>query len=133
MNNITKRRQEREAIVSVLYMIDLTHCNLKEAYLAVDISDYIIEMVEGVMNHLNEIDEIITNNLTNWSIKRLNFVDRAIIRLAVYEMLYVDLDKSIIINEAVELSKKYSETDDLNSKAFNNKLLDKIHKQLKMR
>jgi len=130
MDKLKQKRIERHSIVCALYTIDLTHCHWVEAYKAVELSDFVVKMVEGVMNNLDQIDEIITKNLTNWTLKRLNYVDRAIIRLAVYEMVHTDLPKSIIINEAVELSKNLTETDDINSKAFNNKLLDKIHHAL---
>ncbi|XMB87255.1 transcription antitermination factor NusB [Mycoplasmatota bacterium WC44] len=130
MTTVKEKRLERESILKILYMIDMVHCNLKETYKVVELSDYVRDVTEGVIYHLDAIDEIITSNLSNWTLKRLNYVDRAIIRSSVYEMMFTDLNPIVIINEAVELSKKYSQTDDFNSKAFNNKLLDKIRVSL---
>ena len=84
------------------------------------------ELFNGVINNLEDIDEIISANLENYKINRLNYVDRALIRIAVYEMKYMKTPKNIVINEIVELSKTYTEIDDYLSSKFNNKLLDKI-------
>ena len=60
----------------------------------------------------NEIDEIISNNLKDWKLERLSKMDRQILRISAYEILYSDIPYKVSINEAVELSKKYSEKDD---------------------
>ena len=76
--------------------------------------NFIADMVKGTRSHLEEIDEIITANLKQgWQLPRLMAVDRNILRLAIYEIKFVEpnLSKSIVINEAVELAKKYG-TDD---------------------
>lgn len=85
----------------------------------------------SILNNQEKIDEVIHKSLDNYTIDRLNFVDRSIIRLAVYEMLFSDLPSGIIINEAVEISKEYTNLDDGLQSKFNNKLLDKISKDLK--
>ena len=77
-----------------------------------------------------EIDEIIIENLSRYTIDRLNIVDKAIIRNAVYEMVYTDLPSNIAINEAINLTKKFSNLEDDQAKKFNNKLLDNIRKTL---
>ena len=73
---------------------------------------------------------MIKTNLTNYTIDRLSFVDRAIIRLAVYEMLKTETPKPVIINEAIILTKDYSNLDDQKQSAFTNKLLDNISKRI---
>ena len=71
--------------------------------------DYIVRAVDGTVEHISDIDKIISENLKGWTIERLNKVDLAILRLAVYEMLYDDeTPDGIVINEAVEIAKKYS-------------------------
>ncbi len=89
-----------------------------------DIFHQIIEMVK-------EIDEIIEHHLFDYSLYRLAFLDRAIIRLAVYELLKTDLAKQIVIDEAVELTKVYSNLDDEKQHKFTNKVLDNIAKTIK--
>ena len=98
-----------------------------------DNEDYINikNTVLSIVENQRKIDEVIHNGLDKYTIDRLNFVDRSIIRLAVYEMMNTDLASSIIINEAVEISKEYTNLDDGLQSKFNNKLLDKISKELK--
>ena len=70
------------------------------------------------------IDKIANNYLGTWPIERLGFTDQAILRMAIYELLYTDTPDLVCINEAIELSKKYS--DDSVSKIING-VLDKIY------
>lgn len=85
------------------------------------------KLAEGVMANLSTIDELITNNLVNYSLKRLSYVDRSLIRLATFEMKYTDTPKQIILNEALEITKEYSSLDESQVK-FNNKVLDNLAK-----
>ncbi len=123
----SSKRQSRQYALNYLYNLDL----MKESDITLynNLDDYALELVTGVNNNLKKIDDIIIKNLTNYTINRLNYVDRSIIRIAVYELMN-GLAKPIVINEAIELSKIYSKTDDFNSGAFNNKLLDKISNNL---
>ena len=87
------RREQREEIIKKLYEIDIN-----KEFLDVDSEyEYVNEAVEGVLSNLHKIDEIIINNLLNWRINRLSFVDRAIIRFAVYELYYTDTAFEIVI------------------------------------
>ncbi len=80
------RRELREEIIKQLYTIDIN-----KEFLDVDSEyEYVVESVEGVISSLHKVDEIIINNLVNWRINRLSYVDRAIIRFAVYELYYTD-------------------------------------------
>ncbi|HHX78922.1 MAG TPA: transcription antitermination factor NusB [Acholeplasmataceae bacterium] len=92
--------------------------------------EFVSELVSGVKKYKKEIDFIISKNLENYTISRLNYVDQAIIRIAVYEMKYTQTPHSIIINEALEISHEYSETELDNSAKFNNSILDKISKKI---
>ena len=69
---------------------------------------YIDEVVSGVREHAVQIDEEISSCLRGWTLARLSRVDLAILRLSVYEMRYAALPAAVSINEAVELTRKYS-------------------------
>jgi N utilization substance protein B len=128
--NFKEKHEERKSIISALYMIDIRKCTVEESFKAVNLTDFVVESIKSVMYNIDDIDDVIIDNLQKWSLKRLNYVDRAIIRLAVYEMKYTETPPQVVIDEAIELSKEYSETDDFNSKAFNNRLLDNILKNM---
>ena len=70
-------------------------------------TDFLKELVEGVLNNINDIDNNISKYLENWTIDRLGLTDQAIIRISVYELLYTNTPNLVCINEAIELSKKY--------------------------
>nr|WP_316613738.1 transcription antitermination factor NusB [uncultured Ruminococcus sp.] len=93
------------------------------------LSDYAIDCAKGIKEHQEEIDEKISSNLkAGWKINRISKVSLAIMRVAVYEMLYLeDIPVSVSINEAVELSKKYTVKDDT---AFINGALGAVAKVL---
>lgn len=93
------------------------------------ISDYAIDCAKGVRDHQDEIDARIGENLkAGWKISRISKVSLALLRLAVYEILYLDdIPVSVSINEAVELSKKYTVKDDT---AFINGVLGSVAKAL---
>lgn len=93
------------------------------------LSDYAIDCVKGIKENQDAIDEIITSNLkSGWKISRISKVSLAILRVAIYEMLYMDdIPVSVSINEAVELSKKYTVQDDT---AFINGVLGAVAKEL---
>lgn len=77
------------------------------------VGDYAKELYNGVTEKQDEIDDVISNLSNGWKINRLPKVSLSILRLAMYEMEYVDsVPDSVAINEAVELSKKYSSKED---------------------
>lgn len=122
------RRTAREKTLQVLYQYDIGNTDVtqaKEFVLQGKNPDSFFErLVHGTIEHLHEIDEIIKANLEKWSFDRIGYVDRAIIRLAVYEWKYEkDIPISVTINEAVELAKKYGTED---SGRFVNGVLSKI-------
>jgi len=95
-------------------------------FFAEDIASEIIENYNEIKDKYQELDEIISSNLVNWTIDRLNYVDLAIIRFATYEMLYVKTPPQVAINEALEITKIYSNLDDDLAKKFNNRVLENI-------
>lgn len=93
------------------------------------LSDHAINCAKGVREHQDEIDEKITSHLkSGWKLSRISKVSLATMRVAIYEMLYLDdIPVSVSINEAVELSKKYSMPDDT---SFINGVLGAVAKEL---
>ena len=71
---------------------------------------------------------MISNSLESYTLDRLSYADRAIIRLACYELKFMDTPKNVVIDEALEITKEYSNLDDNKQLKFNNKLLDKLAK-----
>lgn len=124
------RTEAREKIMVILYQIDFyrkekIEYNLEDVFhenLEMD-NKYVKDIVNGVLENQDKIDETITKYLENWDLDRLGKTDRAILRLSTYEMIYYDTPKVVVINEAVELAKKYS--DDKVVKLIN-AVLDKI-------
>ncbi len=89
--------------------------------------DFLKELINGVLDNIEDIDKNILKYLENWTIERLGLTDQAIIRISVYELLYTDTPNLVCINEAIELSKKYS--DEKVSKMING-VLDKIYHEV---
>ena len=124
------RTEAREKIMIILYQIDFYIKNdisfdLEEVIkenLEID-NKYVRDIVNGVIENIDTIDSTINKYLENWDLDRLGKTDKAILRLGTYELLYYDTPKIVVINEAVELAKKYS--DDKVVKLIN-AVLDKI-------
>lgn len=132
-----KRTNARIMAMIVLYNYDITkEINIKslEEMIGCDFEydeEFATTLVAGVLDNLQDIDYLISINLENYTIERLSYVDRNLIRIGVYEMLKTETPINIIINEIVEISKIFSEIDDFPSSKFNNSILDKIAKGLK--
>lgn len=91
------------------------------------IKDFSIQLVEGAIKNREAIDNLISKYTTNWQINRMAVVDRNILRLATYELLFTeDIPPKVAINEAVDLAKKFGDVD---SGKFVNGVLDKILKE----
>lgn len=121
------QHKERETVVALLYLKGMSGEFSPEEY-----PETVLDRLEAVWDKIGELDGIISANLENWTIDRLNYVDLAILRNAVYEMKYTGLAPEIAIDEALELTKEYSNLDDDKARAFNNRLLDNIRKSLKL-
>ena len=125
------RSEARYKAMTILYQINLYENNnikyditevIKEQ-LEIQ-NDFVNELVYGVIENKDKIDELANKYLKDWTIDRLGLTDQAIIRIAIYEIVYTDTPNLVCINEAIELSKKYS--DDKVSKMING-ILDKIY------
>jgi N utilization substance protein B len=127
---VAARTKARKRAVDVLYEADLRASD-PLAVLRDRIADgnppvpeHAVRLVEGVVAHAARIDELIEAHASGWSLDRLPDVDRAVLRMAVYELLWVDdVPDAVVIDEAVELAKSLS-TDD--SPAYVNGVLGGI-------
>ena len=128
------RRLSREMALKALFQIDLVNTNMEEALkytfengeLADEVKEFSLILVKGVMSNLSDIDKVINHSANNWSLERITNIDRSILRIAIYEILYLkNIPKSVSINEAVELAKKYGTK---SSFSFVNGVLGQINK-----
>lgn len=125
------RRQAREIVLGLIFEMEYhNEDNLNEVYNYAEIcrefqgDEYIKEIYENIPSKLPEIDKKIEENIIGWSQERLSKTSLAIMRLCIYEMLYVDsVPFTVAINEAVELAKKY---DHDNAPAFINGVVNSI-------
>lgn len=130
-----KRTKARECALQALYLMDLTGDKPEDALenfwlsqpdkeLDKEVKDFTNGLVQGVAQYLVVVDEGISKYATNWQLKRMAVVDRNILRMAAYELLYCkDIPAKVSINEAVNLAKKFS---GLEAGKFVNGVLDKI-------
>ena len=89
--------------------------------------EYVKNTFKGILENISEIEQLVKDNLKeNWSIERISKIDLAILKIAIYEMIYTNIPYKVVINEAVELAKKYG---DDSSKAFVNGVLASIVKK----
>ena len=125
------RHEQRYKEMTILYQIKLYETNnidydidnIIDSQTEVK-SKFITNLVHGVVENIKEIDECANKYLENWTIDRLGLTDQAILRIAIYELLYTDTPNKVCIDEAIELAKKYS--DDAVVKMING-ILDKVY------
>jgi N utilization substance protein B len=107
----TGRRSARRQAVVVLYQQDLLRLGTEEALARsaeTALDDYAVRLVRGVGQHRDEIDEVLGKNVAGWSLQRLGVLERAILRLATYELLREpDVPSAVVIDEAVESAKRF--------------------------
>lgn len=130
------RSLAREETFKLLYSLEIQKENLKEqveVYLEnAEISDentinYMRDIVEGIDKNISEIEEKISENLKkDWKIERISKINLVLLKLAIYEILYTETPFKVVINEAVELAKKYG---DDTSPNFVNGILASIVKE----
>ena len=124
------RSELREKIMVILYQIDINRSqhidyNVEEiisSNLDID-NEFVRDIVYGVITYEDEIVSIANKYMKNWDISRIDKTGAAILKMAIYELKYTDTPHIVVINEAVELAKKYS-TDD--SSSFVNGILAKV-------
>jgi transcription antitermination protein NusB len=131
-----KRRRSRELALQVLYQLDITK---QDAIRAIAQSrDHFSEKEErdgfaerivlGVLEHGQEIDRLIEQYSENWRLDRMSMIDRNILRMALFELLYCeDIPPKVTLDEAIELGKRYGSED---SGSFINGILDRIQNEV---
>ena len=125
------RTDARKKAMTILYQIFLYEKNkidynfdevIKENLDSID--NFVLELVHGVIDNKSDIDNFANKYLDNWELRRLGLTDQAIIRIAIYELLYTDIDGKVAIDEAINISKEYC--DEKIVKMING-VLDKIN------
>jgi transcription antitermination factor NusB len=130
-----KRTKAREFALQILYQMDITHDDCAVSLDSfwpsqevespdTELKDFTAMLVKGVAENLRIIDEKISKYAANWELERMAVVDRNILRMSCFELLFRDdIPPKVSINEAVELAKKYS---GIEAGKFVNAILDKI-------
>ncbi len=128
---VGSRRKGRELAVQMLYQWEMSEepvARVQESFWklreAADKTRSLAQrLLEGTVEHLGEIDELITKHAEHWRLPRMAAVDRNILRLAIYEFLYEEVPKPVVINEALEVTKRFSSPDAVQ---FVNGVLDAV-------
>lgn len=132
-----KRTRARELALKILYQFDVRKKDIFDLIdkffqhneVKKEIEKFTREIVIGCEENIKKIDNEIESYSQNWSIDRMPIVDRNILRLSIFELIYRDdIPSKVSINEAIELAKKYS---DKKSSKFVNGILDKVFKDYK--
>lgn len=132
---MASRRKSRIIAMQILYQMHLNEEPIKRLTnkfwisqdISLDLRPFALELVEGTTEHLEAIDAELQTTSKNWKLHRMPIVDLSILRMATYEILYVnDIDAATSINEAVEIAKSYSTA---KSPKFINGILDNIRKK----
>lgn len=129
-----KRTLARECALKILYRIEISResaeASIEDFWSYEDfdseVKEFANNLVRGTSENLPRIDEIISKHAEHWELKRMAVIDKNILRMGTYELLYMeDIPPKVSINEAIELAKKYG---DIDSGKFVNGILDKIRK-----
>ena len=127
------RTQARESVIGLFYAYDLGNEGiakfvddiLEEKKIRNKQKDFALNLFNGTIENIEKIDAEITSHLNQGTMEDIGSVEKSILRLAIYEILFEDLQKAIVINEAIELSKKLASD---GAPKFVNGLLDKVVK-----
>ncbi|MDR2754986.1 MAG: transcription antitermination factor NusB [Planctomycetaceae bacterium] len=128
----TNRSLARTVAFQMLYQEDLNPGSREqfiESFLQQELPDYeplmrfARTLINGTAQKKEQIDTILTDIIQHWSLSRINVTERSILRIAVYEILFMDTPKPVVINEAIELAKKFGTEQ---SASFVNGILNKL-------
>ncbi len=127
------RTQARESVIGLLYAYDLGNVGivkfvdeiLEDKKIRNKQKEFALDLFNGVVENIENIDKELISHLNQGGIKDIGSVEKSILRLAIYEISSKDLDKAIVINEAIELSKRLASD---GAPKFINGVLDKVNK-----
>jgi N utilization substance protein B len=131
-----RRKKSREFALQVLYQLNITKQDVvtaltqfEEHFLSPEEADeFLRRLVLGVLEHCPELDRLIEQYSENWRLDRINLIDRNILRMALFELLYCeDIPPKVTINEAIDLGKRFGSED---SGSFINGILDRIQNEV---
>ncbi|OGY65444.1 MAG: transcription antitermination factor NusB [Candidatus Harrisonbacteria bacterium RIFCSPLOWO2_01_FULL_40_28] len=111
-------------------LTEIVERNINEFAPGIDEPEFIWKIIQGVINHMPEVDRIIVRAAPEWPLNQIANIDRNILRIGLYELLYADHDEvppKVAINEAIELAKNYGGP---NSSKFINGVLGVVYKEM---
>ena len=132
-----KRTQARELVLWALYLVDIRGAESKDQVPELfrsqtddpDVLAFARELFDGCLRNRDELDGKIAEVAENWQIHRMAVIDRNVLRLGAYELMFLkDIPPKVSINEAIDLAKRYSTAE---SGAFVNGILDKLRTQIR--
>jgi N utilization substance protein B len=132
---MSRRSRAREIVLQVLYQSDLNPDqpdDIRERFIAARLNynaalaDFATKLIEGVREHLEELDRRLEQTAQNWKLSRMSATDRNVLRLGAYELLFTETPGRVAINEAIELAKRYGTNQ---SAQFVNGILDRLLKE----
>ncbi len=127
------RHQARQSVIGLLYALDVGNDGvskfaeeiLEDSKIRNKQKEFALSLYNGVIEYKETIDEEINKHLKEWQLDEIGHIERSILRLGAYELIYTSLDDAVIINEAIELAKKLASD---TSPRFINGVLDSIKK-----
>jgi N utilization substance protein B len=131
-----RRRKSRESALQVLYQLNITKQDATSAFTQFEehflqegvADDFVKRLVHGVLKHRPELDRLIEQYSEHWRIDRIDLIDRNILRMALFELLYCEeIPPKVTINEAVDLGKRFGSED---SGSFINGILDRVQNEV---
>jgi transcription antitermination protein NusB len=137
---LTSRRRSRQRALQILFLWDVNKQSIADAIAAYDEivyseegkvrpqrDEFLNQLVMGTVEHIVDIDRHISQHAEHWRIERMPAVDRNLLRLAVHEMMAFDTPPAVVIDEALELARKYAGEE---SVQFVNGVLDAVHREI---
>ncbi len=130
------RRKSREVALQVLYLWEISSGDVeravkhfwREGELDEKVSQFALELIHGTIANSEKLDKLLESSSENWRLDRMAIIDRNVMRMAVYEFLFMsDTPAKVVINEAIEIVKRFSTSE---STQFVNGLLDNIRKKI---
>jgi transcription antitermination protein NusB len=136
---IGERRRSREIALQVLFQSEFTpslsadqafHLYSEHFENSDEIREFALELIQGIWKSKSDLDVLISNHTSSWTVKRMTFVDKNILRIAAFELKYLGdkIPPKVAMNEAIEIGKRFGSKD---SSSFINGVLDNIQKTLK--